>query len=204
MVWRYWTQWVSIRRHRSGKVFIDEVRADTLVCNRDDHSLNNLCIQIGNLRFNVIVPHFGNPENVYFSYKLEPYNDEWQSQDILQNNMLQFGGLSPGRYKLFMRVRNGFEPDQFEITVTEFRILKALVPIMGGSIRCVFLSLHSGNMGARVSGEPRDSKRKEELQRLVDSKRKVSQHRVRQFESQLHQLQTAGQAGRRQQGQKHD
>ncbi len=106
-------------------------------------------------------------ENIYFSYKLEPYNDEWETQDILQNNTLQFGGLKPGSYKLYLRVRNGFEPDQFGTTVLEFRILKPWYQSEWFYVLCVlgFAALVAGLVKWRTASI---TKRRKELQKLVD------------------------------------
>lgn len=173
----------------SGNIFIEEVLADSVFHNPDHSSFQALPYGLKNLRFRLALPQFGNHENIYFSYKLEPYNDEWETQDIIQNNVLQFGGLKPGDYKLYLRVRNGFEPEQFGTTVFEFRILKpwhqawwfyllcitALVAIMWAIIKWRTASI---------------AKRKEELQQLVKEQTQNIETQSRQLESQLDQLQT--------------
>jgi signal transduction histidine kinase len=108
----------------AGQVFIEEVLADTVAYNMGDDALRSLPYDVRNLRFKLALSRFGNAENIYFSYKLEPYNKNWETQDILQNNVLQFGGLQPGTYTLYVRVRNGFEPNQFGINTITFHILK--------------------------------------------------------------------------------
>ena len=75
------------------------------------------------LRFTVSLPYFGNPENLYFSYKLDGYHQNWQPQELLQNKVLQFGQLSPGHYTLYLRVRNGYGPSDFHIEQIEFEVL---------------------------------------------------------------------------------
>lgn len=107
----------------SGRIFVEEIVVDSIVHQPDEPSLDALPDNFENIRIKITLPQFGNPENIYFSYKLEPYNHSWKTQDISQNNILEFGRLPPGAYKLQLRVRNGFEPDQFGITEVRFRIL---------------------------------------------------------------------------------
>jgi signal transduction histidine kinase len=171
-----------------GQIFIDEVQIDTASHQAGDDYLQTLPYYARNLRFRLALPHFGNPENIYFSYKLEPYNDEWETQDIIQNNTIQFGGLTPGSYTLYLRVRNGFEPDQFGITVVEFRILKPWFQTWWFYLLCVlgFITLIAGLVKWRTATI---AKRKEELQELVTLQTKNLEQQSKQLETQLWQLQ---------------
>lgn len=107
----------------TGKIFIEEVLADSISYQSIGHSLPDLPYDIKNLRFKISLPEFGNAENIYFSYKLEPYNNVWETQDVYQNNTIQFGGLRPGNYTLYLRVRNGFGANDFAVTEIRFVIL---------------------------------------------------------------------------------
>lgn len=171
-----------------GQIFIDGVWIDSALRQANDDYLQALPYRARNLRFRLTMPYFGNTENVYFSYKLEPYNDEWETQDIVQNNVIQFGGLKPGDYTLYLRVRNGFEADQFETTVVKFRILKPWYQSWWFYLLCVlgFIALTWGLVKWRTA---RIARRKEELQELVTFQTQNLEQQSKQLESQLGQLQ---------------
>ncbi|MBL7756846.1 MAG: HAMP domain-containing histidine kinase [Chitinophagaceae bacterium] len=171
-------------RPPSNRIFVDEVIADTMRYQPDSAAMKNLSPFIKDLRFTLSLPHFTNTENIYFSYKLDPYHDDWHSQDIVRNNVLQFGQLPPGSYKLYLRVRNGFEPDQFQTTMIEFNVLKpwyrsawfytlciaALILMIWGLVRWRTASIAA---------------RKKELQLKVDEQTKSIADQSRQLENQL-------------------
>ncbi len=180
-----------LKSHRpppGGQIFIDEVGIDSTLVKANDDYLQALPYRARNLRFKLIIPHFGNPENIYFSYKLEPYNDAWETQDIIQNNTIQFGGLKPGSYTLYLRVRNGFAPDQFGTTVITFRILKPWFQMWWFYILCIlgFIALITGLVKWRTATI---AKRKEELQQLVTLQTQHLEQQSEQLETQLKQLQ---------------
>lgn len=172
----------------AGQLFVDEVQIDSALHQVNDDYLQALPYYARNLRFRLTLPYFGNLENIYFSYKLEPYNDEWETQDIIQNNTIQFGGLKPGSYTLHLRVRNGFGPDQFGTTTIRFRILEPWFQTWWFYILCVlgFIVLTGGLVKWRTA---RIAKRKEELQELVTSQTQHLEQQSKQLEAQLHQLQ---------------
>lgn len=173
----------------SGQIFIDEVLADARSFLPGDSSLQLLPYNLHNLRFRLSLPQYGNSENVYFSYKLSPYNEEWESQDILQNNTIQFGGLQPGNYVLQLRVRNGYGPDEFHNSSFEFRILPAWYQSWWFYILCMFgfLALLWSLVKWRTA---RINKRKNELQQLVTQQTEDIAAKNQQLGSQLHQLQS--------------
>lgn len=171
-----------------GQIFIDEVWTDSSLHQVNDHYLQALPYQLRNLRFKLTLPHFGNPENIYFSYKLEPYNDEWETQDIVQNRVIQFGGLKPGSYTLCLRVRNGFEADQFRTTEIRFRILKPWYQVWWFyTLNALgFIFLLWGLVKWRTATI---AKRKEALQELVTIQTNDLEQQSEQLEIQLRQLQ---------------
>lgn len=171
-----------------GQIFVDEVRIDSALHQATDDYLQALPWHTRNLRFRLVLPQFGNSENIYCSYKLQPYSEEWETQDIIQNNILQFGGLPPGSYTLYLRVRNGFEPDQFGTTVIGFRILKPWFQTWWFYLLCAlgFIALIGGVVRWRTA---RIAKRKEELQELVTLQTQNIEAQSRQLETQLKQLQ---------------
>jgi len=170
-------------------IFIDEVRVDSIFCQADDSRLQELPYGSRNLRFRLAIPQFTNPENVYFSYKLDPYNERWETQDITQNGTLQFGGLKPGDYTLRLRIRNGFEPDQYAMTIVRFRILKPWYQtwwfyLAGLLCFMVFTGSLVKWRTARIAN------RKKELQQLVTDQTRDIEAQSRQLERQLHQLES--------------
>jgi cell division protein FtsB len=171
-----------------GQVFIDEISADSISYQLNDHALYALPSDLRNLRFKLALSQFGNPQNIYFSYKLEPYSSEWEKQDITQNNILQFGGLKPGNYKLYLRIRNGFEPDQFGITMVEFQILKPWYQSRWFYLLCIleFIAIIWAFVKWRTR---RIIKKKEELQQLVAKQTKDIEAQSKQLENQLNRLQ---------------
>lgn len=173
----------------SGELFIDEVLADSHSFQPGDSALQALPYNLRNLRFRLSLPRFGNSENIYFSYKLTPYDEEWESQDILQNNTLQFGGLKPGRYTLYLRVRNGYGPDEFGISSFVFRILPPWYQSWWFYTLCGlgFFVLMWGVVKWRTA---RINKRKKELQQLVAQQTEDIAEQSRQLASHLHQLQS--------------
>lgn len=166
----------------AGQLFIDEVWCDSSLHQIRNSSLQTLPYGLKNLRFKLALPQFANSENIYFSYKLEPYNDEWETQDITQNSTLLFGGLKPGNYTLYLRVRNGFEPDQFGTAAITFSISKPWYQTWWFYLLCSigFILMTWGLVKWRTAWV---TKRKEELQQQVAVQTK-------QLESQLGQLQT--------------
>lgn len=172
----------------AGQIFIDGVWIDSVLHQVGDGYLPAVPYEARTLRFKLAIPYFGNAENIYFSYKLEPYNDEWETQDIVQNNIIQFGGLKPGDYTLYLRVKNGFEPDQFGITVVKFRVLKPWYQVWWFYSLCVlvFLAMLWGLVKWRTASI---AKRKEELQELVTLQTKNLEQQSEQLEGQLRQLQ---------------
>jgi signal transduction histidine kinase len=172
----------------AGPIFIDEVWVDSTLHEPNDGYLQELPYDARNLRFKLTLPYFGNLENIYFSYKLEPYNSAWETQDIIQNNTLQFGGLKPGHYTLYLRVRNGFEPDQFAMTEISFRLLKPWFQLWWFYLLCAlgFLALIAGLVMWRTA---RIAKRREELQELVTIQTQHLAQQSEQLETQLKQLQ---------------
>jgi signal transduction histidine kinase len=173
----------------SGQVFVDEILADSTVYHLNDNMLNNLPYDIKNLRFKLSSPYFGNPENIYFSYKLEHFNDVWEQQDITQNNTLVFGRLKPGSYKLYLKIRNGFEPDQFKITVINFRVLPPWYQTIWFYIVGI-LALAALFWGLVKWRTARIEQRKEELQQLVTIQTESIAVQSTQLENQLTLLQT--------------
>jgi signal transduction histidine kinase len=173
----------------SRKIFIDEIVADSTSYQLGDNALNHLPYDIKNLRIKLSLPYFGNAENVYFSYKLEPHNEAWEQQDITQNNTLTFGRLKPGSYTLYLRVRNGFEHDQFKTTVIAFRILPPWYQTVWFYIACIIglIILFWVLLKWRTA---RIVKRKEELQQLVTQQTESIAFQSKQLETQLTQLQT--------------
>lgn len=171
----------------SGKIFIDEILADTIALVPGDPYLGKLPHSLKSLRFSLALPHFGNPENIYFSYKLEPYHDDWQVQDIVQNNALQFDRLRPGNYKLYLRVRNGFENDQFGITVIEFRVLKPWYQAGWFYLACLvaFILVMWALVRWRTASI---AMRKKQLQLKVTEQTRSIAGQSRQLEEQLQQM----------------
>lgn len=150
----------------SGPVFIEAIYADSIACQPGDRLLRALPYNVRNLRFTIALSQFSKPENVYFSYKLEPYSGSWEVQDITKNNTLLFGGLKPGDYKLHLRIRNGFGPDAFSTTTVSFRILTPWYQQTWFYVLCFagFVALMWAIVKWRTA---RVVKREEELQRLV-------------------------------------
>lgn len=171
----------------SNKIFVDEVMADTMQYQLDSGSSNDLSPFFKDLRFTISLPHYTNTENIYFSYKLDPYHDNWHAQDIVRNNVLQFGQLPPGSYKLYLRVRNGFEPDQFQITVIEFNVLKPWYRSTWFYLLCIaaLILMIWGLVRWRTASI---AARKKELQLKVDEQTKSIADQSRQLENQLLQL----------------
>ncbi|HSC37159.1 MAG TPA: ATP-binding protein, partial [Chitinophagaceae bacterium] len=172
-----------------GQLFVEAVLADTLALPATDSVLQNLPNDIRDLRFRLALSQFGNPENIYFSYMLEPYNREWQTQDITQNNTLHFGGLKPGAYKLRMRIRNGFEPGQARTMECTFRIPEPWYQRWWFYGLCIagFFAFTGGLVRWRTAHM---AKRKQELQDLVATQTQSIAMQTRQLESQLDQLKT--------------
>jgi signal transduction histidine kinase len=102
---------------------IEEISTDSAKWVPDDSQVFKVPFANKELRFTISLPYFGNAENLYFSYKLDGYHQNWLTQELLQNKVLQFGQLDPGRYKLFLRVRNGFGPSQFHVRKIQFEVL---------------------------------------------------------------------------------
>jgi signal transduction histidine kinase len=172
----------------AGHIIIDEVHADSLSYSAGDTALFNLPHDVHNIRFKLSVPEFGNRENIYFAYQLEPYSSKWETQDIAQNNLLQFGGLKPGTYTLHLRVRNGFEPNQFATVQLQFRILLPWYQTWCFYTLCVlgFVLLTWLLVKWRTA---RITRRKKELQELVSAQTRNIEAQSRQLEKQLSQLQ---------------
>ena len=171
----------------TGNVFIDEVLADSISYQPNDRSLFALPYHLRNLRFKIALPQFGNIENIYLSYKLEPYNTKWETLDITQNNTLLFGGLKPGSYKLYLRIRNGFDPDQFAMKVFEFHILKPWYQTWWFYLLCLlgFIAMTWGLIKWRTTTLTR---RKKELQQLVTEQTKNIAAQSKQLENHLNLL----------------
>ena len=171
----------------SGQVFLDEIWIDTVVHVQTDSSLFRIQPDVKSLRFRIAMPQFMNAENIYFSWKLEPYSDRWETQDLTANDVLQFGRLKPGKYKLYLRVRNGFEPDQFSIKTTSFEILKPWYQRWWFYVSCfiAFLALTWLLIQWRTANI---NKRKKELQQLVSRQTRNLEVQSRQLETQLRQL----------------
>ena len=172
----------------SGPVFIDEIAADSRNFHPGDSLLKALPHNLLNIRITISLPHVGNNENIYFSYKLTPYNQEWETQDILQNNILQFGGLKPGHYKLYLRVRNGYGADDFETTSFEFNILPPWYNSWWFYTLCG-LSLTAFIWGLVKWRTARINHRKKELQHQVNQQTEEIAAKSEQLASQLNQLQ---------------
>jgi signal transduction histidine kinase len=172
-----------------GHVFIDEMWVDTNMIQPVNGDVYQLPHNFKTLRFHLVAPHFGNPGNIYFSYKLEPFTGNWESQDIIKNNVLQFGGLSPGNYKLFLRVRNGYEPNEFGVQTITFQVLKPWYQSWWFYAFCLLLFLSILWLLVRVRTAT-INKRKKELQQLVSIQTRNLQAQSKQLETQLHQLKT--------------
>lgn len=172
----------------SGPVFVDAIHADSVLYQPGDSSLHALPHGLRSIRFTIALSQFSKPENIYFSYKLEPYSDSWEVQDITKNNMLLFGGLKPGNYRLYLRVRNGFAPDAFSTTLVTFRILTPWYQ------RWWFYTLCFAGLVVLMAGivkwrTARIVKRKEELQQLVTLQTRDIGLQSKRLEDQLNQLQ---------------
>ena len=171
----------------SGDLYIDEIWIDTLLHEQADSGRFNIHPDVKSLRFKVAMPRFGNSENIYFSYKLEPYSDNWEIQDLMTNDVLQFGGLKPGVYKLYLRVRNGFEPDQFNMKIISFEILKPWYQRWWFYSLC-FLAFLAATWLLVQWRTASINKRKKELQHLVALQTRNLQVQSRQLGVQLGQL----------------
>lgn len=165
----------------NSEIFIEEVLVDSATYRPGDRALTNIPYDTRNIRFKIALPQFGNTENIYFSYKLEPYSNHWEVQDITQNNLLQFGGLKSGDYQLKLRVRSGFEADQFIVTTIIFHIDTPWYQTFGFYCACIaaLIILVWALIKWRTA---RILRRKNELQQLVTVQ-------TEQLESQLGQLQ---------------
>jgi signal transduction histidine kinase len=172
----------------AGRLFIDAVETDSVSHDITDSRLHSLPCDMRNIRFKLSLAEFGDPENIYFSYKLEPYNNGWETQDIVQNNTLQFGGLTPGAYKLYLRVRKGFEPDDFAMTEVDFRILEPWYRRWWAYLLGCFLFLSV--LWLLVKWRTATiSRRRKALHRLVNAQTRDIKAQSRQLERQLRQLQ---------------
>lgn len=171
----------------AGEIFIDELRADSASYKWKADTLLAFPYNTKSLHFKLALSRFANAENIYFSYKLEPYNESWEVQDITQNNVLQFGGLKPGKYKLHLRVRNGFETDQFKITTISFRVLSPWYQTWWFYTLCfiVFVVFVWGVVKWRTA---RIEKKRKELQQLVTKQTESLTIQSMQLEHQLIQL----------------
>lgn len=172
-----------------GEITIDEVWVNDKLYQTNDHYLQAIPYHSGDLRFRIAMPQFGNSENIYFSYKLDPYNDDWESQDLLQHNSILFRKLKPGTYTLLLRVRNGFGPNQFGTTQISFRILQPWYQTWWFMLLCMlgFVTLIWALIKWRTA---RIAKRKEELQELVKIQTQNIESQSRQLQTQLKQLQS--------------
>lgn len=173
----------------AGKLFVEEIVADTASFQLNSKALQSLPAGLQNLSFQVAMSRFGNPENINFSYRLEPYHKNWVTHNILQNNVLQFGGLPSGRYKLYLRVRNGFAADQFAVTEIAFRILTPWYHQWWFYLLCVFGLLLLVWLLIRWRTATINH-RKQELQRLVFLQTENLEAQSEQLAGQLHQLQS--------------
>ncbi|MGN6420641.1 MAG: ATP-binding protein [Pseudobacter sp.] len=171
-----------------GQIFIDEVLIDTMLYLVSDSNLQHIPYDARNLRFKLTLPYFGNPENIYFSYKLEPYSSTWETQDLIQNNIIQFGRLQPGDYTLHLRVRNGYKPDDFGISTVRFHISKPWFQTWWFYLFC-FMGLIALLTGVVKWRTATIARRKEELQELVALQTQNIESQSRQLEDQLKQLQ---------------
>ncbi|HEY6900079.1 MAG TPA: ATP-binding protein [Puia sp.] len=172
-----------------GRIFIDRIETDSVSREVTDSALSGLPDGMRNIRFQLSLPEFGNRENIYFSYKLEHYSDDWEVQDITQNSTLQFGGLKPGKYNLRLRVRNGFGPDQFGMTEVSFRILEPWYHMWWFYVLCLLVSVLFVWLLVKWRTVT-ITRRREALQRLVDVQTRDIEAQSRQLEQQLHRLQS--------------
>ncbi len=100
-----------------------------------------------------------------------------------------FRKLKPGTYKLLLRARNGFGPNQFATTEISFRILQPWYQAWWFTLLCVlgFITLIWALIKWRTA---RIAKRKEELQELVNIQTQNIETQSRQLQTQLKQLQS--------------
>jgi signal transduction histidine kinase len=106
-----------------GKVFFDEITADTMSVGLKDSTLSFIPAGTRNLQFKVSIPSWQGLENIYAAYQVKG-DKTWQSFDIASNNIISLGGLAPGKYQFTIRVRSGFEPMDFYTTTIHFTIPK--------------------------------------------------------------------------------
>ena len=151
----------------SGKIYIDEIIADSLSLKPDNSLLNKLPYTMNKLSFKISVPVWSNPENLYVSYQLTPRINEWQSIDIANSNTLSFAALPSGNYTLTLRVRNGFNNNDFKKSVVHFTVLTPWYNSVLFYFFCLlgFLILTASVLKWRTAGL---AQRKRELQVMVD------------------------------------
>jgi len=167
----------------SGQLFVEEIQVGNKSYRPGDRRLNELPSDADEMQIKIALSQFGNAENLYFSYKLEPYNRNWQTQDITRNAVLQFGGLKPGHYKLHLRIRNGYGPYDFGSTVVNFRLKYPWYQQWWFYGAC-FLSLIFLIWAIVKWRTSRIMRKKKELQQLVDAQTVQLEHQLNILQNQ--------------------
>lgn len=88
--------------------------------NEELHPNDNMELDQGfeNMEIQVQIPYAGNRNNVYAEYKLEGFNEDWQTLDNSQT--IAFTRLPPGHYELQLRRKLGFGINNFSTASLPF------------------------------------------------------------------------------------
>jgi signal transduction histidine kinase len=90
-----------------GDMYIDDLFVDSERVNMASLAVPNLRANTRELVFHLAYPAWGNKENLYIEYKLEPSSSGWKYLEVQGSPTLRFNNLPAGSYRLMIRRLNG-------------------------------------------------------------------------------------------------
>ena len=72
-----------------------------------------------NVKFIFSTPVFGNNKNVYYSYKVDGFDDKWSTWS--NSEQKEYTNLSEGRYTMLLKSRNNFGQES-KVTLLSFKV----------------------------------------------------------------------------------
>ncbi|MDP4254290.1 MAG: HAMP domain-containing sensor histidine kinase [Bacteroidota bacterium] len=119
--------WVDPRKAAvpapEGDLYIDDLFADSLRVNMASLAMPNLPSSTRELDFHLAFPAWGNKENLYIEYQLEPSSPGWKFFGAQGNPTLRLDNLAAGSYRLLIRRLTGGADHPPSVIEARFRII---------------------------------------------------------------------------------
>lgn len=153
-----------------GPLFLDEIRIDNDTIGEWQFQQRTLPRSHRNILLRLGFSAWCNPENIYIEYQLND-STRWASLTAAEGPVIRLSNLSPGKYVLRIRKRNGFGENNFSVKTLAFEVGRAWYDQPLFYFLCIGLLIALIHQFSRYQNR-RLIERQKELENLVTEKTK--------------------------------